>query len=56
LDPQRLARDELLDPEPILARWQEHQAGERNWQYSLWAVLMLQQWRERWHSDVTTVA
>jgi asparagine synthase (glutamine-hydrolysing) len=56
LDPERLARDDLLDPAPILARWHEHQAGERNWQYSLWAVLMLQQWRERWYSDLTTVA
>jgi len=48
LEPSALAADELLDPEPIRARWREHLSGERNWQYSLWAVLMLQQWRERW--------
>jgi asparagine synthase (glutamine-hydrolysing) len=50
LDPERLMADDLLDPGPIVTRWREHQAGERNWQYSLWAVLMLQQWRERWSS------
>jgi asparagine synthase (glutamine-hydrolysing) len=50
LDPARLGEGDLLDPQPILTRWHEHQSGERNWQYSLWAVLMLQQWRERWCS------
>ena len=32
------------DP-PALA---EHLAGKRNWQASLWAVLMFQAWKERW--------
>lgn len=45
LTPDALAQDDLLDPAPIRRRWDEHQHGERNWQYSLWAVLMLQQWR-----------
>ena len=28
--------------------WQEHLSGRRNWQYSLWTILMLQAWRRRW--------
>jgi asparagine synthase (glutamine-hydrolysing) len=48
LDRERLASDDLLDPDPILARWRDHRSGARNWEYSLWTVLMLQQWRERW--------
>ena len=51
LDPRSLAEDELLTAEPILTRWREHVSGERNWQYSLWAVLMLQQWRRHWASQ-----
>jgi asparagine synthase (glutamine-hydrolysing) len=56
LDPERLAHDDLLDPVPIRARWHEHQNGERNWQYSLWAVLMLQQWRQHCGASSTRVA
>lgn len=48
LDEQRLRREGLLRPEPIRRRWAEHLSGRRNWQYQLWAVLMLQAWRERW--------
>lgn len=38
-----------LDPEPIRQRWQELLSGTRNWQYSVWGVLMFQAWRARWH-------
>jgi asparagine synthase (glutamine-hydrolysing) len=48
LDERRLARDGILDPAPIRLRWREHLAARRNWQASLWAVLMFQAWRERW--------
>jgi asparagine synthase (glutamine-hydrolysing) len=48
LDERRLARDGILDPAPIRLRWREHLAGRRNWQASLWTVLMFQAWRERW--------
>jgi len=48
LDPARLGADGLLDPAPVQARWREHLAGRRNWQHSLWAVLVLQSWKARW--------
>ena len=50
LDERRLAREGIFDPAPIRARWREHLAGTRNWQASLWAVLMFQAWQERWLS------
>jgi len=40
----------MLEPAPIRKRWHEHLARTRNWQYSLWGVLMFQAWRARWMS------
>lgn len=34
----------LLDPDPILKKWNEHKKGSRNWQYAIWNVLMFQSW------------
>jgi asparagine synthase (glutamine-hydrolysing) len=48
LDRRRLERDGILDATVIHRRWTEHLAGKRNWQASLWAVLMFQAWKERW--------
>ncbi len=48
LDERRLRAEGILEPAPIRARWAEHLSGRRNWQYSLWGVLMFQAWRERW--------
>ncbi len=45
LSEEALGADGLLDPGPIRRRWTQHLSGRRNWQYPLWAVLMLQQWR-----------
>ena len=45
---QRLESEGILNPEPIRQRWAEHLSGQRNWQYSLWGVLMFQAWQERW--------
>lgn len=47
LDERRLRHEGLLDAGPILAKWREHQSGERNWQYYLWDVLMFQAWLEQ---------
>ena len=49
LDPARLAREGILRPAPIRACWAEHQAGQRNWAYQLWGVLMFQAWLESVH-------
>lgn len=46
---KRLNEDGILNPAPIRKRWQEHLSGKRDWQYSLWGVLMFQTWKERWH-------
>jgi asparagine synthase (glutamine-hydrolysing) len=46
LDESRLAREGFFAPAAIRAKWQEHLSGARNWQYSLWSVLMFQAWLE----------
>ena len=38
-------RDGLFDATPIVAAWDEHRRGTRNWASSLWPVLMFQAWR-----------
>ena len=48
LDPSALAEDDLFNVELVRRRWEAHQAGGRDWQYSLWIVLMAQAWRRRW--------
>lgn len=44
LDPARLERQGLLNVDEVRRVWREHQSGGRNWQYRLWAILMLQAW------------
>ncbi len=46
LDEGRLQREGYFNPAPIRARWEEHLSGIRNWQHSLWNVLMFQAWLE----------
>ena len=48
LDERRIAGDGVFHPEPIAARWREHLAGTRDWDASLWPILMFQAWKERW--------
>jgi asparagine synthase (glutamine-hydrolysing) len=52
LDPTRLAQEGFFNPDPITQRWQEHLAGTRNWQYSLWGILMFQAWWEHYQDVV----
>lgn len=42
----RLKRDGLLQPQVIRGRWIDHLSGNRDWQYSLWPVLVFQAWLE----------
>ena len=44
LEPECMAAEGLLNPDPIRERWKQHLSGDLNWQYSLWPVLVFQQW------------
>ncbi|MEW5423395.1 asparagine synthase (glutamine-hydrolyzing) [Amorphus sp. 3PC139-8] len=48
LAPEKLARDDLLDPGPIRRIWQDHLSGRRDASAKIWVILMLQAWREAW--------
>ena len=54
LSPRSLTEDGLFEAAPIRTRFAEHLSGRRNWQYSLWGVLMVQAWRRRWMSGPDT--
>lgn len=42
----RLRREGYLNPAPIRAAWQAHQAGQASYGFRLWSVLMFQAWLE----------
>jgi asparagine synthase (glutamine-hydrolysing) len=48
IDPERLKADGILNPNMIDKRWREHLSGKRDWEHSLWGVLMFQAWKQRW--------
>lgn len=48
LDPERLRRQGLFDPEPIACQLRDHLAGRRDNQYRLWNLLMFQAWHDHW--------
>ncbi len=43
---KRLRREGYFNPDLIRAKWLEHLSGVRNWDHSLWAILMFQAWLE----------
>lgn len=46
LSERKLGDGGFFDVAQVRARWTEHLGGERNWQASLWDVLMFQAWRD----------
>jgi asparagine synthase (glutamine-hydrolysing) len=47
LQESRLRAEGFLEVDAVRTRWHEHLSGQRNWQYSLWNVLMFQAWLNR---------
>jgi asparagine synthase (glutamine-hydrolysing) len=48
LSEQSLKTSGIFDSGVIRKRFQEHLSGRRNWQSSLWTILMFQAWHRRW--------
>lgn len=53
LSEDRLERDGFLNPSPARQRWQEHLSSKRNWQHSIWSVLMFYIWFDEQKRSVT---
>ncbi len=46
LEPSRMRREGVFQPDAIWRKWQEHQSGKRDWSTHLWSILMTQAWLE----------
>lgn len=56
LNPNRLEDDGYLNSQMVRTRWREHLSGRRNWQYSLWNILMFQAWKRHWLKEQRMLA
>jgi asparagine synthase (glutamine-hydrolysing) len=48
LDPARLARSGIFNPQFVGRLRSEHQSGRENHSHLLWTLLVFEQWRDRW--------
>lgn len=55
LSEARIKRDGFFNPGPVLQRWHEHLSGKRNWQHSIWCVLMFQAWLDEQKRSVAAL-
>ena len=46
LGESRLRREGYFNPARVRERWSQHLSGKRDWQQSLWGILMFQAWLE----------
>ncbi|RZL04477.1 MAG: asparagine synthase (glutamine-hydrolyzing) [Rubrivivax sp.] len=46
LSESRLKQEGFFHPAVVRRKWDEHVSGRKNWQYSLWSILMFQAWLE----------
>lgn len=46
IDERRLNNEGFFNTSLVKKKWEEHLSGKRNWQYSIWNVLMFQAWLE----------
>jgi asparagine synthase (glutamine-hydrolysing) len=56
LSEERLRRGGFIDPAPVRALWRQHLAGQGDWGFRLWPVLMFEAWRDGAHEQGETVA
>lgn len=47
-DLAQVAAGGLVRSGPVARRWREHLSGRRNWQLSLWGIVVLAHWQRRW--------
>lgn len=52
LDEKRLRDQGILNPTPIMRKWNEHVSGTSNWSEQIWLVLMFQAWLDQVHTGV----
>ena len=48
LSPRELAKSGVLNPKPIRETWNQHLAGNQNWESRLWSILAFQSWNSRY--------